>query len=256
MTVQIESIAGSSRRVSKSAAEDRVVEQIREAVLDHRLAPGAKLKEVALADVFGVTRNVVRKALARLASDRLVELQPNRGARVANPTAAEGRDLYAARHVIEAALIERLARAITPVQLRQLRGLVKQERDAYRRGEMRQGLQRSIEFHRLIGHMAGNSVLADMLDQILLRTPLVVVAYQTARADSCCANGEHDDIIGALAKGNAEAAVRAVRKHLKTLESQLDLAEREPAGADLATVFTGALGARAAGIARRQPQPS
>lgn len=211
--------------------------QIREAMLDHRLAPGTKLKEVALADVFGVTRNVVRKALARLANDRLIDLRPNRGAVVANPTVAESRDLYAARRVIEGAVVDRLARNVTAAQLRVLRELTKHESDAYRRGEMRAGLKLSIEFHRVLGQMAGNSVLAEMLEQLMLRTPLVVVAYRSDRHDPSCANHEHEDVIDALAKGNADRAVKAMQDHLVTLESQLNLREVDEPSSDLADIF-------------------
>ena len=44
-------------------SEDEVLRQIEQAVLDHRLAPGTKLKEVQLADLFGVKRGMIRKVL-------------------------------------------------------------------------------------------------------------------------------------------------------------------------------------------------
>jgi DNA-binding GntR family transcriptional regulator len=223
---------------SRQPNEDRVVEQIRDAMLDHRLTPGTKLKEVALAEVFGVTRNVIRTALVRLAGDRLVELRPNRGAIVANPTVAESRDLYATRRVIEGAVVDRVARTVTPAQLRALRELAKRESDAYRRGEMRAGLKLSIEFHRVLGRMAGNTVLAEMLEQLMIRTPLVVIAYRSDRTDPSCANREHEDIIDSLAKGNADRAVKMMQDHLATLEGQLNLREEEEEqNSDLAAIF-------------------
>jgi len=225
---------GTGARLSN---EERVIEEIREAMLDHRLAPGTKLKEVALANVFGVTRNVIRKALMRLAGDKLVDLRPNRGAVVANPTVAESRDLYAARRVIEGALVDRVAGSISAAQLRELRELTRRESDAYRRGEMRVGLKLSIEFHRVLGRMAGNSVLSEMLEQLMIRTPLVVVAYRSDRTDPSCANHEHEDIIDALAKGNADRAVRTMRDHLATLEGQLNLRDDDEPAMDLAAIF-------------------
>ena len=54
-----------------SPVDDRIHATIHEAVLDHRLPPGTRLGEVALADLFGVTRAVIRKVLARLAHSRL-----------------------------------------------------------------------------------------------------------------------------------------------------------------------------------------
>ena len=52
-------------------------------ILDGRLAAGARLGEVELADRLGVSRTPVREALTRLGAEGLVELSPNRGARVA-----------------------------------------------------------------------------------------------------------------------------------------------------------------------------
>ncbi|TMG94895.1 MAG: GntR family transcriptional regulator, partial [Betaproteobacteria bacterium] len=71
---------------ANAPSEDEIFARIYEAVLDHRLQPGTKLKEVALADAFGVNRAVVRKVLARLSYNRLVALRPNRAAVVASPT--------------------------------------------------------------------------------------------------------------------------------------------------------------------------
>src|SRR5262252_8793169 len=92
-----------------ASVDDRICATIHEAVLDHRLPPGTKLKEVALAEIFGVTRAVIRKALGRLAHMRLVELRPNRGAVVASPSVDEARDLFAARRAIEGAIVSSLA---------------------------------------------------------------------------------------------------------------------------------------------------
>src|SRR5919109_5152558 len=85
--------------------EDRVFNAILDAVLDHRLPPGTKLKERELAEIFGVSRGAVRGALTRLGHSLLVELRPNRGAIIANPSPSETHDLFEARRVIESALM-------------------------------------------------------------------------------------------------------------------------------------------------------
>jgi DNA-binding GntR family transcriptional regulator len=85
--------------------------------------------------------------------------------------------------------------------------------------------------------MAGNSVLAEILEQLMIRTPLVVVAYRSDRHDPSCANHEHEDIIEALAKGNSDRSVKAMQDHLVTLESQLDLRDVDEPSSDLAAIF-------------------
>ena len=112
---------------SGRAAEDRVFNAVQNAILDHRLAPGTKLVERDLSELLGVSRGAVRAALARLGHSLLVELRPNRGAVIANPTPSETRDVFEARRVIESAVVQGLARSITAKQLAELRAFVAEE---------------------------------------------------------------------------------------------------------------------------------
>src|SRR4030095_1020011 len=141
-------LAGARKPASARASEDEIYRRIHAAVLHHRLQPGTKLKEVAVAEVFGANRSVVRKVLTRLAYDRLVALRPNRGAVVASPSVEESRDLFAARRAVEAAIVDAVTRKITPPEAKALRALATTERDAYRRGELRQALKLSLTFHQ------------------------------------------------------------------------------------------------------------
>lgn len=227
---------GRGAPVAVAVADDAVYAAVHEAILDHRLAPGTKLKEVPLAELFGVTRSVVRKALARLAHERVVELRVNRGAVVASPSVEESRDLFAARLVIEGALVRSLARSITKAQARELRTLVHDEDAAYRRGEMRAGLKLSRDFHCVIARMAGNAVLAEFLEQLVARTPLVLLAYRGPSQHAGCANDEHAAITEAIVAGQADKAVGLLEAHLASLAEHLHL-EEEEAAADLAAIF-------------------
>lgn len=217
--------------------EDEIYERIHEAMLDHRLPPGTKLKEVALAELFTVNRSVIHKVLLRLAHSKLVVLRPNRGAMVASPTIEESRHLFAARRAIEGAVINTLTQKFTKEQIRELRSLVKQEQEAYRRGEMSAGLKMSIQFHRALADIAGNTVLAEFLDQLLARTPLIVLAYRGTSLDASCSNNEHSLILDAIATGDTDKAATAMTSHLQSLESQLNLHDEEEQPTDLAEIF-------------------
>ena len=219
-----------------ASADETVYAAIHEAILDHRLPPGTKLKEIPLAALFGVTRNVVRKALARLAHERVVELRANRGAIVASPSVEESRNLFAARLVIESAIVASLARTITKAQARELRSLLQEEDAAYQRGEVRSGLRLSRDFHTVIARMAGNTVLSEFLEQLVARTPLVLLAYQGRSRHAGCANDEHAAIVEAIAAGQADRAVALLKTHLESLAGHLQL-EEEDTATDLAAIF-------------------
>src|SRR5215471_7167564 len=87
---------------------ESIAENIRAAILEHRLAPGAKLTEAQLCEVFAVKRGTVRQALAQLANERLVDLEPNRGAFVASPSLQEVHEVFEMRRIIELAVVEKI----------------------------------------------------------------------------------------------------------------------------------------------------
>lgn len=211
---------------SGRAAEDRVFNAVLNAILDHRLAPGTKLVERDLSELLGVSRGAVRAALARLGHSLLVELRPNRGAVIANPTADETHDVFEARRVIESAVVQSLARSITAKQLAELRAFVADEHKAYERGDRRTGQRLSIRFHKLLSELAGNAALDRFMEHLICRTPLLTLAHKGSRLAYCGAD-EHREIVDALGRRDPVLAVRRITAHLGNLHKQLHV-EEEP----------------------------
>jgi DNA-binding GntR family transcriptional regulator len=226
----------SGLRRSGKAAEDRVFNGVLDAILEHRLAPGTRLGERELSELLHASRGAVRAALARLHHSLLVELRPNRGAVIANPTAAETRDLFEARRVIESAVMQKLARDITEKQLAELRAFVAAEEDAYARGDRKTGQRLSVRFHKLLAELAGNVVLDRFMEQVICRTPLLVLAYKGSRLAYCGA-AEHRDVVEALAQRDGALAVRRMTAHLTNLESELRIEESPAPASTLAAAF-------------------
>jgi DNA-binding GntR family transcriptional regulator len=212
---------------SGKAAEDRVFNAVLDAILDNRLAPGTKLGERELSELLGASRGAVRSALSRLGHSLLVELRPNRGAVIANPTAAETRDVFEARRVIESAVLHRLGASLAPKQVAELRGFVADEQRAYDRGDRKSGKRLSIRFHKLLSELAGNAELDRVMEHLICRTPLLTLAHRGPRMAYCGAQ-EHAAIVEALARHDAAKAARLMGAHLSNLESQLHLDEDEP----------------------------
>lgn len=211
---------------SGRAAEERVFNAVLNAILDHRLAPGTKLVERDLSELLGASRGAVRAALARLGHSLLVELRPNRGAVIANPTAAEMRDVFEARRVIESAVVQSLARSVTAKQLAELRAFVAGEQKAYDRDDRKTGQRLSIRFHKVLSELAGNAELDRFMEHLICRTPLLTLAHKGSRL-AYCGVPEHREVIEALAKRDPALAVRRMNAHLNNLQNQLHV-EEEP----------------------------
>ena len=226
----------SSESFKPAMSEDDVLRQIEQAVIDHRLPPGTKLKEVQLAEVFGVKRGTIRKVLSRLAYSRLVDQLPNRGASVAKPSVKEGRDLFATRRALEAAIIKILTPLIDKSGIQNLRQMLDQEQDAYLQGDSKLALSLSVDFHRLLAKMSGNSVLEEYLSDIIRRTPLVILTHLSADPQNRCRNQEHEAIVDAIEAGDAGKAAEIMNQHLLHIENRIEhkADETQP---DLATIL-------------------
>ncbi len=216
--------------------EDDVLRQIEQAILDHKLPPGTKLKEVQLAEVFGVKRGTIRKVLARLVSSRLVAQQPNCGATVAKPSAKEGRDLFATRRVIEGAILETLVTLNDKNHLKQLRSILDREHKAYQKRHSKLALDLSVDFHRQLAVMAGNEVMQDILEDIIRRTPLVILTHLGSDSENSCRNQEHEAIVDAIENGDAKKARKIMNEHLLHIENQIHHKVDEP-DSDLASLL-------------------
>ncbi len=225
-------------QVDARSPEERVYAAVHAAIQDHRLVPGTKLKEVTLAELFGVSRAVVRKVLERLAHMRLVDLRPNRVALVATPSAEESRQIFHARRTIESAIAALAAERASARDVAALRQVVNAERQAYDAGDVRGGLQHSIEFHRRLAAIAGNAVLERFLDELISRMPLVLLTHRGLNA-APCATDEHTPIVEAIVARDPARAAALVHEHLLHLEREA-INERPAPPADLASVFAAA----------------
>ena len=195
------------------------------AVQEHRLAPGVKLKESELTELFQVSRTSVRTAFMRLANIGILQLAPNRGATVAKPSVQDGRQILEARLAIEGMVVEVLARAPTPATVKALRAHVRAQERAFKSEDVREGHRLAIAFHRLLAEHCGNRVLAQLLDDLLSRMPLILLTHGTRRSKEDAMHGDHADLVEAIAACEVARSRRILTLHLQALQDELDLAE-------------------------------
>lgn len=218
-------LAAPAAASDRGGATQRIVESITRAIVEHRLMPGTRLGEQRLADIFQVSRTLVRQALNQLSRDRLVTLQPARGASVAEPSVDEARQVFEARRLVESALVRQLAAAVTPAQLAVLRRHLKAEREAVDRADVAARTRLLAEFHVLLARQLGNEVLAQLLADLLRRSSLIALMYQSAHSADA-SHDEHGAIVDALERRDARAAARLMAAHLGHVELNLRLHPR------------------------------
>lgn len=225
--------SAAARRARAVAAESapgstqRIVESITAAIVERRLMPGTKLAEQKIADIFEVSRTLVRQALNQLSRDRLVTLQPARGAFVAKPGVEEARQVFVVRQMLEAAAVRQLCRVITDEQVDALRAHLREERDAVGRSDVSGRTRLLADFHVVLARLLGNEVLAQLLADLLTRSSLIALMYQSSHSAEASA-AEHVAIVDALARRDARAAARLMAQHLESVERNLRLDPRTP----------------------------
>jgi DNA-binding GntR family transcriptional regulator len=215
-----------SRNTGRKTAgvDKRIYNAVFGAVMSHRLPPGTKLTEASLCDLFHVSRTIVRKALLRLAHERILELRHNRGAIVASPSPRDTREIFAARRAIEAAIVPLVVERAVKADLVRLRQHVRDEHAAFENGDRSTWIRLTGEFHLALAEVAGNRVLWRYLNELVSQCSLIIALYDAPKSVSCD-NGEHSGLIDAIAKGKSSHASKLMEQHLVAIESGLRLSD-------------------------------
>jgi DNA-binding GntR family transcriptional regulator len=201
---------------------DRIVVAITQAIAHRCLMPGTKLTEQKLCDIFHVSRTLVRQALNKLSADRLVVLEPDRGAFVTVPTEQEAEQVFAVRAMLETMMVRDLCKQLTVRQIRRLRSHLVAERRAIKREDVTERTRLLGEFHLLLAGMHGNRVLHDTLSDLMLRCSLIALMYQTPHSAQA-SHAEHVALVDAFERRDSAAAVRLMKTHLRHVQHNIEL---------------------------------
>lgn len=204
----------------ESTTTHLIVEAVTRAIVEHRLQPGAKLAEQKLADHFGVSRTLVRQALFQLAQNRLVKLEPARGAFVAAPTVEEARQVFNVRRMLEGEMTREFVRGVTPAKIRALKDHIAQEQAAGDQHDAAGQNELLGDFHVRMAELTGNEVLAQILRDLVSRSSLISLMYQREGAAQH-SQEEHVEIVKALAARDEKRAVKLMQDHLLHVEASL-----------------------------------
>lgn len=204
-------------------------EAIRAIIADERLSPGARLPtEMQLAGRFGVSRAVVREAIARLKSEGIVETRQGAGAFVSSDprrrsfrlTHEQGErldlaEIFELRATVEARAAELAARRHAPADLAAMQGAFAAMRAAFKAGMA--GALDDDAFHNAIAAASGNRYLARFIgflgEQLSETRRLSWAPEALSSGKTAAALDEHAAILAAIEKRDAAGAARAARRH-------------------------------------------
>lgn len=206
------------------------------AIENKKLPPGAKINERELAEAFGVSRTIVRQALARLQEDGLVEISPKRATVVAKPSIEQAHELFDAIAMIEGAAIEKLATDMSVPQRVQLRQHVDNEHKAFENGDFDTANALARDFHGLFVGFTNNTLIIKAHSQLLRQQALITALFKTD-FDYNCLQGDHMAVVDFLSEGDIAAAKSKLAAHYKLVIKGYQFKNGEPDTVDLKAIF-------------------
>jgi len=190
-------------------------QQLRQMLLDRKYLPKERLIEADLVAALGVSRSTVRGVLIRLQQDGLIEIEPNRGARVSTLTFEEAVQHFEVREVLEGLLARIAATRMSDDALADLSRIYGQMETALDADGVFEYASLNRRFHQLIVDSAGSHRAATLLRGL---SPTVVreqfhTVLLPGRKDLSL--GEHLAILRALERRDADGAEAAARAHAR-----------------------------------------
>lgn len=203
-----------ARPIRRRTLHSEIVDHLRELIVSGELAPGQKIPEKALCERFDISRTPLREALKALAAEGMIELLPQRGARVVTITDEELQELFPIIASIEALAGELACEKITDAQLEAIGQMHDEMIEAYK-------AERSMEYSRLnraihfaIFEAADNASLLALYRNLELRIRNIRHTVRQAPRDWKDAVSDHEKILQALRARDASRLAKVMRQHV------------------------------------------
>lgn len=200
---------------------ERVYRDLREAIVSLKLRPGLRIDRNALAGRLGVSRQPVAEALSRLAGERLVDVEPQKGTFVARIRMREVAEAAFVRRALEVAMAREIAADIDAMTLKRLEKSLGLQAAALKSRDWATFYALDVSFHALLFERLGMrgvaaAVEASRAQLERARRSLLPEAGRGARTLR-----EHRQLVTALRSHDAGAAAEAMRAHLDGVVAEM-----------------------------------
>jgi DNA-binding GntR family transcriptional regulator len=198
-----------------------VLAELRAAILRGEFVPRQRLVETDLVERYATSRFVLRNALTRLAGEGLVELQPNRGARVREIPVAEAIEITEIRRAVEGLVAARAAERITDAEIAALRALGADMAAAVEAGDMPRYSDLNADLHGTLRAIARHSTATRIIEQLHGQVVRHQFRLSQVPGRPAVSLPEHLAIVDAVCARDPDAAERAMRAHLTSVLAAL-----------------------------------
>ena len=211
---------------------DAVLSELRSAILEGRLKPGDRIREVQMSKELGVSRPTLREALYQLIHEGLLIQEVYKGITVAAMDAAAIEDIAVVRVALETIAAESIAKDPDPAGRAALMRAWEAFDAAAASGDSGRENEAHVELHKSIWMESGNTMLCRMWPIVAPSINLALTTDQATRDDAERRRRMHRELVDVIVKGPRRAIKATVRDHIMTSACELvDMLRREEARA-------------------------
>ena len=200
---------------------DRAYIELRDRIVTLRIPPGAPIDEDVLGRELEMGRTPVREAIKRLALENLVTVFPRRGTFASEINITDLADVSDVRAVLEGHAAYRAAERITGAQRAELDGLLEELSHSRGGDDVEKLMALDARVHRFIYRCAGNPYLEETLTRFFNLSLRIWHLVSDRLPHLFTRVHEHDDLLHAIAAGEADSARAILGDHVSTFEREI-----------------------------------
>lgn len=194
----------------------QVAERLRLMIDSGELEPGSRLNEIDLCNTMGVSRTPLREAIRSLATEGLIELQPNRGASVSVVSREDVSEILPIMAVLEG-LGGRLAAVnMAEEKIVQVRKAHNKMISNYQNREVTEYFETNRLIHELVTEGSGNQTLVDTINNLSAKVRRARFSAQMTEESWAKAVSEHEELIAALEAKDPKRLEAILIQHIET----------------------------------------
>ncbi len=207
----------------KYSLRGKVYDRIREDILNGVYKEHEELKEATLGERMGVSRTPVREALRQLELEGLVEIIPNKGARVTGITQKDVDDIYQIRYLLEGLSARWATEHVTEEQLEKMEETLYLTEFHAKKGNYAQVYELDSQFHELMYEASGSKLLNSILSDFHMYVTRVRKASLASSNRSKNSTDEHRAILDAIKERDGDKAEEYAHIHvMSTIKNNHD----------------------------------
>jgi DNA-binding GntR family transcriptional regulator len=192
---------------------EKILENIRDAILKGTLKAGERVSEPDLAERYGISRTPIREAFRQLESEGYLTVVPRKGAVVTALSERDVEEFYSIKSILEGYAARLAAEKLTDKDIDRLKAINDRLAKLATAGDVKTFFRIHNEFHEQFIRASGNEKLLELIQQLLKKFDRLRIASLSLPGRMEISVQEHEKIIDAFVERDGDTADRLVRKN-------------------------------------------